>query len=234
MEKIPDTEGLTFAGKELEDGRTQSNNAIPNESTQPMPNGTPILVKPLTGKTITLNGESSYMIEDVKAKIQVKEAIPLHEQRPIFDSKQLDDSRTLSDCNVRVQSESSLHLAKLGYMRVAAKSPYFLPTALTRMLVLTVFALPTMGQPVALDDASIRIAVTAWSIKYTATPKPTATARTAETTHIVPVQPTAIIGTVTRSPNKTPHAELLRQARTKVGSKFGGSQKQESLIISIE
>ncbi len=36
-------------------------------------------------------------------------------------------------------------------------------------------------------------------VKYSATPKPTATAKTAETTHIVPVRPTAIIGTVTSS-----------------------------------
>ncbi len=54
-------------------------------------------------------------------------------------------------------------------------------------------------------------------VKYTATPKPIATAKAAETTHIVPVQPEARLGTVARSPNKTPHAELLRQARVKVG-----------------
>ncbi len=35
-----------------------------------------------------------------------------------------------------------------------------------------------------------------------------------------------------RSPNKTSYTELLRQAKAKVSSQFGGSQKQESLIIS--
>jgi hypothetical protein len=71
-------------------------------------------------------------------------------------------------------------------------------------------------------------------VKYTATPNPITTAKAAETTHIVPVQPEARVGTVTRSPNKTPHAELLRQARAKVGQQFGGKQRQESLIISNE
>ena len=68
-------------------------------------------------------------------------------------------------------------------------------------------------------------------VKYAAPPKPTTPAKTAETTHIVPVQPTARIGAVVRSPNKTSHAELLRQAKAKVSSQFGGNQKQESLII---
>jgi hypothetical protein len=71
-------------------------------------------------------------------------------------------------------------------------------------------------------------------VKYTAVPKPTATAKAAETTHIVPVQPEARIGTVTRSPNKTPYSELLRQARTKVNQQFGGKQRQESLITSVK
>jgi len=39
---------------------------------------------------------------------------------------------------------------------------------------------------------------------------------------------------VTRSSNKTPHAELLRQAKAKVNQQFGGKQRQESLIISNE
>ena len=101
-------------GKSLEEKvsrqRTRDSLVSSTRSRVRLPGREFIFVKPLSGKTVTLEIEPSVTVtvHSVKVEIEGKLGIPLDKQTLLFNGKRLEDDRALSDYNIPM--ESVLHL----------------------------------------------------------------------------------------------------------------------------
>uniref|UniRef100_A0A6G1SF01 Polyubiquitin-B n=1 Tax=Aceria tosichella TaxID=561515 RepID=A0A6G1SF01_9ACAR len=110
----PDQQVLIFAGRQLENSRTLNDYNIQKDSALHLVRrGGPmrIVVKTLTGMTITLEAKPSDTVESVKNQIQYQLGIPPSQLHLSFAGTGLEDSRRLSDYNIKKDSILQLMLS---------------------------------------------------------------------------------------------------------------------------
>ncbi|GJX65447.1 polyubiquitin 11-like protein [Tanacetum coccineum] len=101
-----DQQKLVYAGNQLGDNHILGYYYVQNNSTIRLVDDTLMtlqisVVHVSTGKTISLEVESSNTIKDVKVKIQDKEDIPANQQTIFLPQNQLEDDSTLADYSCR-------------------------------------------------------------------------------------------------------------------------------------
>jgi ubiquitin len=102
----PDLQLIYFAGNELGDSLTLSQCNIQKDALlqlriRNLPGEFQVIVKTLGGRTLTIGGEASDAIENLKQKIQDLVGLPPDLQRIISEGRQLEDGRTFQDYNIQ-------------------------------------------------------------------------------------------------------------------------------------
>ncbi|GKC54679.1 polyubiquitin 11-like protein [Tanacetum coccineum] len=122
--KIQDEEGLPldnhslyFTGTQLQDSRTLADYNIQYNSTLHLMKKI-FIQNSHSGKTITLEVESSDTIGNVKATIHEKEGFSVSHQNLFSAGMQLDDSHTLADYNIHTGTTLLLVLKMVQWMQI--------------------------------------------------------------------------------------------------------------------